>query len=74
MRFSYVAYNMCIKPTNGGNTLLHVMFQVTQDTTLGELSRLLDSDHFVIVVLKQLVCKFYPITFYLYSASSMVMT
>ena len=72
MRFSYVAYNLWIKPTNGGNTLL--MFQVTQDTTLGELSRLLDSDHFVIVVLKQLVCKFYPITFYLYSASSMVMT
>ncbi|CAB4004172.1 cystathionine beta-synthase-like [Paramuricea clavata] len=29
--------------------------KVTQDTTLGELSRLLDSDHFVIVVLKQLV-------------------
>ncbi|XP_028405463.1 cystathionine beta-synthase-like [Dendronephthya gigantea] len=29
--------------------------KVTLDTTLGELSRLLDSDHFVIVVLKQLV-------------------
>ena len=39
--------------------LMLSIFQVTHDTSLGELSRLLDSDHFVIVVLKQRVCKFH---------------